>query len=644
MPRGLQSACPQCGAPLVFEGASSLTTVCKYCRAGVARAGVDLTTLGKIPDLVATDTRLAVGMSGSLAGDAFVVLGRLQLDQGQGAWDEWYTSYADGRFGWLAEVAGRLICTVKYAKPVPVARFDQIEVGAPLVLPELGKFRVGEVGTGKFVSAEGELPFTVALGASYRFVDASGAAGEYLTIDYGVDDRDETLVFVGKELSWDEAHLVGGAPEIAGPGKAEALACPSCGAPVKPVLEDTKVLTCASCHAVLDLSHGALALMAAAAHRPKPGIPLGSKGTLKGEALEVIGYVKRAVTVDGQDYSWREYLLHGPKGYRWISESDGHFLLLQEIPGGRVSRVIPNVIATCDKRTFKHFQTSKARYVEIQGEFYWRLDASQQVTMDDFVSPPYLLSSEGTAKERVWSLGEYVSCDEIWSGLKLDKTPRPPARGVAPAQPNPFGAKAWGLLGIGALAMIAYIAIAIAADTHNARKVVLNLEVPLDPPGSVTLSEPFEITGSPSAVQIAGHADVSNAWVGLDLALIDEPTGEADLAGLELSYYSGVEDGESWSEGKNAGAVILSAVKPGRYLLRVEPVSGKDPRGSLPTKAYLTVTRGVFLMPPAVIAFLGIVLYPLLVWLRSKTFEVNRWAESDHPIGGSSGGSDGDDE
>jgi len=44
------------------------------------------------------DTRLALGMSGSLEGKGFVVLGRLQLDQGEGAWDEWYVTWADGRF------------------------------------------------------------------------------------------------------------------------------------------------------------------------------------------------------------------------------------------------------------------------------------------------------------------------------------------------------------------------------------------------------------------------------------------------------------------------------------------------------------------------------------------------------------------
>lgn len=638
MSRGLASACPQCGAPLTFQGAASLTTVCKYCRAGVARAGVDVTMLGQIPDLVATETRLALGMSGSLDGKGFVVLGRLQLDQGEGAWDEWYVTWADGRFGWLAEAAGSLICTTKNDKPIEVPPFDKLVPGGALTLGKLGAFRLGEVGAGEFVSAEGELPFTVELGAKYRFADATGASGEYATIDYGVDAQDEVLVFVGRQVPWAAAHLQGGAPEVAGSGKAEALACPGCGAPVKPVLEDTKVLTCGSCHGVLDLSGGALKLMAEAAKRPKPGIPLGARGMIQGDALEVIGYLKRAVTVDGQDYTWREYLLHGPKGYRWLSESDGHYLYLNEVPGGRISRVVPSVIATCDKRPFKHFQTSRARYVEIQGEFYWRLETKKQVDMDDYVSPPYLLSCERTGKEQNWSLGEYLSGEDVWKAFKLEGKP-PAPRGVAPAQPNPFKTQSWATLGVAAVALLLFFVIALAADQHHARKTVLTLEVPLSPPGSVTLSEPFEMTGPPAAVEIAGRADVSNAWAGLDVALIEEASGEVDAVGLELSYYYGSDGGESWSEGKNQAKAIVSAVKPGRYVLRVEPVSGKEGNGSLPASAYVTVTRGVFLMPPAVITFLGILVYPAILWLRSKHFEVRRWAESDHPMT-SSGGDD----
>ena len=76
---GLQSACPQCGAPLRFGGAHSLISVCAHCRSSVARVGVELSLLGQVPDLVAADTRLVLGQRGKLAKLSFELLGRVQL-------------------------------------------------------------------------------------------------------------------------------------------------------------------------------------------------------------------------------------------------------------------------------------------------------------------------------------------------------------------------------------------------------------------------------------------------------------------------------------------------------------------------------------------------------------------------------------
>ena len=57
MTTGVAAACPQCGAPLRFGGSESLATVCAYCRFAVLRTGARLEAAGKVPDLVATETR-----------------------------------------------------------------------------------------------------------------------------------------------------------------------------------------------------------------------------------------------------------------------------------------------------------------------------------------------------------------------------------------------------------------------------------------------------------------------------------------------------------------------------------------------------------------------------------------------------------
>ena len=44
-------------------------------------------------------------------------------------------------------------------------------------------------------------------------------------------------------------------------------------------------------------------------------------------------------------------------------------------------------------------------------------------------------------------------------------------------------------------------------------------------------------------------SSLSNSWLGFDLALINLETGDAYNVDAEVSYYHGVESGESWTEG-----------------------------------------------------------------------------------------------
>jgi hypothetical protein len=193
------------------------------------------------------------------------------------------------------------------------------------------------------------------------------------------------------------------------------------------------------------------------------------------------------------------------------------------------------------------------------------------------------------------------------------------------------------------VALAAFLLLGLGLASRAPREEVLALEVPLAQ-GQVTLSEPFEILGGPQAVEITAEAAVSQAWVGLDVALIHEESGESEAAGFELAHFTGVEGGESWSEGSRRGSAVVGQVGDGRYLLRVEPQLERG-RGFVPQTARVRVVRGVFLATPMVLALLLAGAWPIAVTLRSVAFERRRWDESDHPWGGaSSGSSDGDDE
>ena len=638
MTTGVASACPQCGAPLRFGGAHSLAAACAYCRSAVLRSGAKLELAGKVPDLVATDTRLSLGATGRVQGRPFVVLGRLQLSQGEAVWNEWYASFGDGGWGWLAEAQGRLYVTRPIAGATGLPRWKALHAGMELDLPGAGRAVVDELDEARLVSFEGELPIPPDLGETWPYADCTSESGGFVTLDYG---GDEPVLYAGREVSYADAGIPDLAPAAAGAEPARALTCPGCGGPVSLRRPDARAVACPSCHNLLDVSQGDLKVLGIVEARTAPPIPLGLLGTLRGEPLEILGFLVRSIEVDGQRYPWHELLLHGPGGYRWLSVYGGHWLFLRPIPAAKVKETRGRS-ARCDGRTFKHFQGAAARYDEIQGEFYWAIRAGETVETDDYVAPPLLLSAERSETELSWSRGEYVAGEEIWKAFSLPGAPPRPV-GVGPAQPNPHAARlkrSWGAAGV---ALGAFLLLGLGLAARAPREEVLALDVPLAQ-GQVALSEPFQILGGPQAVEITAEAAVSQAWVGLDVALIDEESGESEAAAFELAHFSGVEGGESWSEGSRRGRAVVGQVHDGRYLLRVEPQVERG-RGFVPQTARVRVVRGVFLATPLVLALLLVGVWPIAVTLRSVTFERRRWEESDHPWGGSSSTSrDEDDE
>ena len=69
------------------------------------------------------------------------------------------------------------------------------------------------------------------------------------------------------------------------------------------------------------------------------------------------------------------------------------------------------------------------------GEFPWEVNVGDKVDSFDFVSPPYLLSAEGTKMETTWSLGTYTDGEALNRAFPMGKNFRKPT-GVFANQPN----------------------------------------------------------------------------------------------------------------------------------------------------------------------------------------------------------------
>ncbi len=411
--------------------------------------------------------------------------------------------------------------------------------------------------------------------------------------------------------------------------EARTIACTSCGASLTlRGLENTVTVACGQCGAVLDAKDPNLRILARYRTQAAipPRIPLGTRGTFSGTPFELIGFLRRRIRVDGQSYSWSEYLLFNSfKGFRWLTEYEGHWALLgpaQPVP----TMVAPSTGGPYAGREYRHFQSAQAEVTYVLGEFTWQVQVGEMATVRDYICPPYVLSAEQTGKERVWSQGQYLEPEEVWQAFKAGGDP-PPRKGIGSCQPNPVGRPGawWGAFGI-LLAAALLVQIVSGSRCADRQALDVSYRVQSSDPEKGKVTEPFVLEGRTSNLQIKTDTDLDNNWTYFHLALISLDGGAIREFGREVSWYHGVDDGESWSEGAASDTVVVGAVPPGRYCLRVEP--------ELQTSAmnfHIQLRRDVPCWSPFWWALLLIGVPLVFQTLRWMFFESRRWSESDHP-------------
>jgi hypothetical protein len=418
-----------------------------------------------------------------------------------------------------------------------------------------------------------------------------------------------------------------GKPNIA----VRSFNCLKCGSPlVIRGMHNTQSVVCGSCASVIDISEGDFKILheylsAAAIARHQPLIPLGTRGTLRGEKWEVIGFMRRCITIEGVGYRWSEYLLFNPyRGFRWLTEYNGHWNYVVQCvdhPPERSSRSI-----RFRGQTFKHFQSAIARVEYALGEFYWRVARDDDSHVSDYVAPPFMLSSEATGEEMSWSLGEYLPAAEIEKAFALKKG-LPGAVGVYANQPSPYraaAARAWKAAGLFVLLALFIQLFSLAlAQNRLVHEEGFNYR-PADTEKSVVTSV-FDVGGRRTNVVIRSTASVRNAWIFLNMALINDDTGTAYDLGREISYYTGRDQDGPWTEGRDSDEVTIAAVPAGHYYLRVEP------EGDIATAYRIQVFRDVPSWTYFFITIALLLMGPVVAWILHLSFENRRWAESDHP-------------
>jgi hypothetical protein len=433
-----------------------------------------------------------------------------------------------------------------------------------------------------------------------------------------------------------------GTPPLSGPPKPQpkALNCPSCGAAITlRSFGQAETVVCGSCRSILDAKDPNLAILQQFNIKTggvKPLIPLGTRGKLRGTDYEVIGFQHRCTKIDDLPYYWHEYLLFNPyKGFRYLSQYNGHWndiSICKQLPAVDHEMLgSSSLTANYLGEVYKHFQTCDATTDLVLGEFPWQVRVGETAAVTDYIHPPRVLSSETLNKEVTWSIGEYMYGHEIWEAFQLPGSP-PDVEGVYENQPSPVGIDLKNLWLTFAGFAAVLILLMVGFDMISLREPVLHETYQLnrgDTRGEVSfVTDVFELKGRTSNVEVKTFSPVNNHWIYVNYALINHDTGEAWDFGREVSYYQGYDSDGSWTEGKQNDVVVVPSVPAGHYYFRIEPEA--DP--TLPGIPYtVDVRRDVPVAGIYGIAFIILLLPPLIISLRAYSFERTRWEESDHP-------------
>lgn len=624
----------------------------------IARTDRGVDTLGQFADLAPAASGLSVSDRGRWQGQDFVLAGRAEYAHPAGGiWEEWYLKLADGRWAWLSHAHGSWAVTFQGAPAVGLPSYEQITPGMRLTLgvaPGVS-LTVGERNAGSLRAAEGELPFLFTPSALSRFVDLSDEKGRFATLDYGPPGSEaEPVPYLGRRASLAELGLQPIDAErlgVEGPAHAgERLACPNCGGGVELRVPDRSLsVTCSYCGSLLDCE-GPLAILErhGEVENAFSDLPLGSLGSFEGVRYTVTGRLRRRASFPGGFVEWDEYLLYAASsGYRWLVCARGHYSFVTPLAPGAVGAERDRQVSYRGA-TYRLFDRGKASVTGVWGEFYWKVRVGEEVQTADYVAPPAMLSRESSEAELHWSLGVYQSLEEVRRAFDLPALPNA-ASGVAPNQP--FRHRHWlavAVLLFGAL-FVVVTSRAMLADSRQLYRGTFRLGSAAhdgEATGAIassvgtraSASSPGASSGGPyvfftpefevrprSNVQVELNMPLDNDWAYATVDLVHEETGEMRSYGAELSYYHGLEGGESWSEGSRSNTHLFGAGRAGSHVLRLELQTQRP--STLPLG--VTVAEDVFAAGQLgwVLLLLGVP--GALLFFAQYVFERSRWSESD---------------
>jgi hypothetical protein len=362
---------------------------------------------------------------------------------------------------------------------------------------------------------------------------------------------------------------------------------------------------------------------------PHMDIGLGTLLSFNEIPYTVIGFVWKQDTHDEQE-TWKEYTLyHKIHGYAFLTESEGHWMLLKEAietPSLEDSR--KQSFFYKDKE-FELFLKYGFKILYAQGEFPGNIfNDTYAVKATDFISQPDIWCVEENSKEGLtWFYGQYIDKDIIAQQVDIKL---PASRGIAPAQEK-IKADTATIIRATLIVLVLVLLVQYFTDMTNSNKQIMDARFSLaDSVVTQTFAtEKFELKKWKSNLEFRIYAPVDNSWFELSATLVNVKTGEEFSLEQGVEYYHGYSDGESWSEGSYNETAYLSSIPAGTYFLQLS--SSREmglPESNVIRSFDVRITNDNPMYRNFWIIIALLLAWPVIMIILNNYYEKKRWQAS----------------
>lgn len=400
------------------------------------------------------------------------------------------------------------------------------------------------------------------------------------------------------------------------------LTCPKCKhkASVNSSFE-LKSFGCLNCNSLFTYSDSKLSFVKKYNYTPKDIIlEIGAKGIIEGETYEVVGLMVKMVHAI---YYWREYTLLSNTGkIKYLSESDGHWILLEEIPDSYdTSRKYKRL--KHKEIQYNLYEYTDAFIAAVYGFYEFEIQ-NKPIKVIEYINPPFVISIEKINKEENTFLGHHISSGDVKKAFNFKKLPT--KSGVGLVQPFLFNIYYTSIifLSVALLILATYIIQNSGRTEQNVLHTTLNFD---EYKNKDYISPSFELSGSPAPLKILANSYVDNSWANLQVSLVNEITNDEVFAQKDIEYYHGYTDGESWTEGSTSKTFNFCGVAQGKYHLVINPIKQEsDLRNNEMKIRVIWNESSAWNFLWSLVILIGI--FSGIFFLK-KNFEQRRWENSD---------------